>query len=61
MEETTFPAHVNSPAERVVHRSNRRLELIDYIQKNVSIQSALDFTMHAKRNRRDLSKPRKIK
>ena len=60
-QEPTFGAHVNNFSERVKHRSNRRLALIDKLQAEQSSRVALDFTIHCKNNRRDLTKPRKIK
>ena len=60
MEETTFPAHVNSYSERTIHRSNRRIALFDYLYQ-IDQEFAKLFWKAFRHRRRDLSKPRKIK
>jgi len=57
MEETTFGVHVNNTAERISHRANRRLSLL----LEVDVLQASTFTKYCQRNRRDLSKTRKIR
>lgn len=56
--EPTFGAHVNSVGERIIHRSHRRLALIESLETSTEMLKFLKYTQN---NRRDLTKPRKIR